>query len=212
MTRAGNATRRAAPGRADPRPHRTRRAPSGHRGKPARKRPAASPWTRPTLSAAPPSHRPVGPRRTPFALLVTGLVVGGLCLLLALNTASAAAELRRQRLLDSNASLAAAVQQVRSQLAASQAPGALAAAAAKLGMVANGSPGYLTVHQDGTVTVLGSPTPATSPAPPAPPTTKPAAKPTNKPASAGKPSAKPTPTGKPTAPPTSTAPLPGGAR
>ncbi len=79
-------------------------------------------------------------------------------------------------------------------------------------MVANGSPGYLTVHQDGTVTVLGSPAPATSPAPPAPLTTKPAAKPTNQPASAGKPSGKPTPTKNPTVPPTSTAPLPGGAR
>jgi hypothetical protein len=211
MTRAGTATRRLAPGTADPRPHRTRRAPTGHRGKPGRKRPAASPWTRPTLIAAPPSHRPAGPRRTPFLLLVSGLVVGGLCLLLALNTASAAAELRRQRLLDSNASLAAAVQQARSQLATSQAPGALAAAAAKLGMVANGSPGYLIVHQDGIVTVLGSPAAATSPAPPAPPT-KPAAKPTKKPASAGKTSAKPAPTKKPTAPPTSTVPLPGGAR
>jgi hypothetical protein len=193
---------------------RTRATRAAYRGWAASRRLAATPWTRPTLNATPPSHRPAGPRRAPFVLLMAGLLVGGLCLLLALNTASAAAELRRQRLLDSNASLKAAVQQARSQLAASEAPGALGAAASKLGMVANGSPGYLTVHRDGTVTVLGRPAPATAAPPPAPPT-KPIARTTAvamKRASATRPTPRPKPTSKPTAAPTSTAPLPGGAR
>ena len=40
------------------------------------------------MMSADPKHAP-GARRTPFVLLVLGLIVGGMCLLLALNTAAA---------------------------------------------------------------------------------------------------------------------------
>ena len=46
------------------------------------------------LRSRAPKHAPGAPR-TPFALLVFGLIGAALCLLLALNTASAANELRR---------------------------------------------------------------------------------------------------------------------
>lgn len=122
-------------------------------------------------------NRPTGPRehqpkhaaRTPFALLVVGLVVGGMSLLLALNTASAANELRRHELAAKDAELAAELQQLKNQVAASAAPGALASAAAALGMVPAGSPAFLKINPDGTVRLLGSPAPASAVLVPAPP-------------------------------------------
>jgi hypothetical protein len=186
-------------------------------GEGRRSSPAATPWTRATLNAAPPVHRPTGPRRAPFVLLVAALLMGGLCLLLALNTAAAAAELRRHGMLDSNASLAAAVQQAQSDLAAREAPGALAAAAATLGMVVNSNPGYLVEQPGGRMVVMGSPAPAMSPAPPAPSSSHPStapARPTNPRGVAGR-SAAPAPVRSrptPTPAPTTAEPLPGGAR
>lgn len=125
-------------------------------------------WTKPTLSAAAqravtarPARR-AGPRRAPFIVLICGLLAGGLCILVVLNTASAAAELRRHDVTAANAGLAEDVEQLRSQLAANEAPDALAAAAAKLGMVPNGTPGFLIIRPDGKASVLGSPTPAAS--------------------------------------------------
>ena len=211
MTRAGNATRRAAPGRADPRPHRTRRAPSGHRGKPARRRPAASRRTRPTLSAAPPSHRPVAPRRTPFALLVTGLVVGGLC-------AAARAEYRlgRQRaapprLLDSRTP---AWPQPFSRCRTTWRPARRRATWPRpprsSAWLPAGNPALLTVAPRRHGPRARQPRPGDLPRHPlrrrrrSPRRSQPTSPPRR-----ARPSAKTTPTGKPTAPPTSTAPLPG---
>jgi hypothetical protein len=83
-------------------------------------RPRATAWTRPRLVASGPSHvaARTGPRRLPFILLIAGLLVGGLCGLLALNTAAAAAELRRQSLAQANANAADDVQQLQGELAA----------------------------------------------------------------------------------------------
>ena len=152
--------------------------------------------------------------RTPFALLVGGLILGGMCALLALNTASAANELARHDLATKDADIAAQVQQLRIDIQASAAPGNLAAAAAALGMVPAGNPAFLSVGPDGKVRVLGVPTPATVPvvvAPPKPTPTSPtpthtAVKPKDKKKAASKP--KTTPTSTPT-PPTA---LPGGTR
>lgn len=65
---------------------------------------STSPWT-PAPAArggarriAGPGYQPRHAPRVPFALLVAGLVVGGMCALLALNTASAANELARHQI------------------------------------------------------------------------------------------------------------------
>lgn len=95
--------------------------------------------------------------RVPFALLVVGLVVGGMVLLLALNTASAANELERHNLATKDQQVAAQVQQLRNEVALSAAPGNLARAAAELGMVPAANPAFIVVGADGSVKVLGKP-------------------------------------------------------
>jgi hypothetical protein len=100
----------------------------------------------------------------PFAVLVVGLIVGGMALLLALNTASAANELRRHDLAGKDATVGAQVQELQNEVAASAAPANLAAAAAALGMVPAANPAFLVIEPDGSVRVLGSPA-AVSPAP-----------------------------------------------
>ena len=96
-------------------------------------------------------------RRTPFVLLILGLVVGGMCVLLALNTASAANELARHGLASQDESIAAQVVQLENEVAASAAPGNLESAAAQLGMVPAGNPAFLVVGANGTVRLMGSP-------------------------------------------------------
>jgi hypothetical protein len=116
-----------------------------------------------------PMHAP----RVPFVLLLLGLLGGGMCTLLLLNTASAANEVRRHDLAVKDAGIAAQVQQLRNQVAASSAPGALGSAAAQLGMVPAGNPAFLEIGPNGSVRVLGSPAavvgeavaPAPAPAP-----------------------------------------------
>jgi hypothetical protein len=101
--------------------------------------------------------------------LLLGLVIGGMCTLLMLNTASAANEVRRHDLAVKDAGIAAQVQQLGNQVAASAAPGALGSAAAQLGMVPAGNPAFLEVGPNGSVRVLGSAGPATAAALQAPP-------------------------------------------
>jgi hypothetical protein len=156
----------------------------------------------------------------PFALLVIGLIVAGLCALLALNTASAANELSRHDLAARDADIAAQVQQLQNQVAASAAPGSLASAAARLGMVPAGNPAFLKIGADGRVRLLGSAAPASAAAVPAPPKSTPAkpsktASPTGTAtARATKSSAKKTSpdTPTPTPTPTPTVTIPGGQR
>jgi len=155
----------------------------------------------------------------PFALLVGGLVVGGMCALLALNTASAANELARHRLAGKDSDVAAQLEQVRNAVAVSAAPGSLGSAAAALGMVPAGAPAFLKIGKDGKMILLGSPAPATS-APPPPASQGPKATPkkttaTVKPAKTAKTTPKTTAkTARktPTAHPTPTTTLPGGTR
>jgi hypothetical protein len=139
--------------------------------------------------------------RVPFALLVLGLVVGGMVLLLALNTASAANELERHNLATKDQSVAAQVQQLRNEVALSAAPGNLARAAAELGMVPAANPAFIVVGADGSVKVLGKPKAVsgvpTVLAPVATPKTSTPAKPSTTPkASPSKTSATPSATGK----------------
>jgi hypothetical protein len=164
------------------------------------------------MSAPGARHQPKHAPRVPFALLVVGLIVGGMCALLALNTASAANELSRHDLAVKDADIAARVQQLQNAVAASAAPGSLGSAAAALGMVPAGNPAFLKIGADGKVHVLGSAAPAAAPVVTVPrttPTTKKSASPTKKSTASG--TATPTPT-KATATPTPTVTLPGGQR
>jgi type II secretory pathway pseudopilin PulG len=106
-------------------------------------------------------------RRLPLPVLLGLMLVGGLCALLALNTASAAQELKQRSLTESNAGLSDQAQQLMRDLAAKQAPDSLAAAAAAQGLVPNPNPAFLRLNADGSVTVLGSPAPASLAPPPA---------------------------------------------
>jgi hypothetical protein len=107
-----------------------------------------------------PKHAP-GAARTPFFLLVLGLIGGGMCALLALNTASAANELRRHDLAVKDASIANTLVQLHNDVAQSSAPQNLASAARELGMVPAGNPAFLVMGSGTSVRLLGSPAAAT---------------------------------------------------
>jgi len=115
---------------------------------------------RPTFARRDRKRRASKAPRVPFAVLLVGLVVGGMSLLLVLNTASAANELTRQHYADADTSVAASVQQLRNEVASSAAPSNLAQAAAALGMVPAGNPAFLVVGAGGKVVVRGSAAPA----------------------------------------------------
>jgi hypothetical protein len=94
----------------------------------------------------------------PFAVVITALVLGGLGLLLALNTAAAANELRRHTIATRDEAIAAQVDQLRNEIAASAAPGNLASAAVALGMVPAVNPAFI-VDVHGRLLVRGKPAP-----------------------------------------------------
>jgi hypothetical protein len=100
--------------------------------------------------------------------LITGLLVGGMSLLLLLNTASAANEVRRHDIAAQDDSVAAQVQELANEVAASAAPQNLAQAAAGLGMVPALNPAFLVVAGNGAVKVMGSAAPASAAYVPAP--------------------------------------------
>jgi hypothetical protein len=146
-------------------------------------------------------------RRLPLPVLLAVLLVGGLCTLLALNTASAAQELRQRSLTERNAALSDLAQQLTRDLAAKQAPGSLAAAAAAQGLIPNPNPAFLRLNADGSVTVLGSPAPASLPAPVVTPTPTAAPRPSVSPSP--RPSGTPSPGATSGTPATSSAARPG---
>ena len=99
----------------------------------------------------------------PFAVLLLGVLAGGMCALLALNTATAASEVRERRLDAANATLNATQEQLSRSISGLQAPSQLARMAAALGLVPARSPAYLRINPNGTVTVLGRPAPVVAP-------------------------------------------------
>jgi hypothetical protein len=82
------------------------------------------------LHAAP--NRPTS--RTPFILLLLGLLGGGLVCLLVVNTTLAAASYRIDNLQRSNATASQQVQLLQQQVASEQSPGSIEQRALKLGM------------------------------------------------------------------------------
>ncbi len=182
---------------------------------------AAAPPAGSTGSAGP--KRADGPKRAPFVALVAGLLGAGLAALLMLNTAAAADEVEGRQLASDSADTQDQVTQLQIDIAAKQAPNALASKAAALGMVPDPNPVFLSIAPNGSVTVLGSPvkvpavavpsasaSPTATPAAPAAspsPTATPTAGATPTP---GAPAPAPTPAASPT--PVTTSTLPGGVR
>jgi hypothetical protein len=161
------------------------------------------------------------PPRIPFAVLVLGLVAGTMALLLALNTASAANEVSRHDAAVQDEQLNAQIVALQNEVALSAAPQNIAQIAQGLGMVPAGNPAFLRIDTDGSVKVLGSPSPASAPytpPPAAPKPTKPKTSPTptatsTAAATAGStPTVASTPTAAPTPTDTPTEALPGGPR
>jgi hypothetical protein len=126
-----------------------------------------APASRPPLRVVPP--RAIRPARTPFVLLVTGLLSLGLIALLLLNTALAEGSFTLSALQRDQAVLAGRAQALEQDLARLQAPQRLADQARALGMVPAGNPVFLTTP-DGKI--LGEPKPGVA----APKPAKPAAK------------------------------------
>ncbi|MEP6853214.1 MAG: hypothetical protein ABJA87_11240 [bacterium] len=101
----------------------------------------------------------------PYAALILAVLGGGLCALLALNTAVAASQVRERNLDAANDALTDREQQLSREVAGLQAPGALARRAAALGLVPADAPAFLRIGPDGQVTVLGSPARVSAQAP-----------------------------------------------
>jgi len=114
----------------------------------------------------------VAPQK-PFAVLMLAVLCGGLVGLLLLNSATAADSFAQHRLQEETAALTVREQELGRQVAAMEAPGALAAQARRLGLVPIGTPGYLVVGPDGSSRVVGTPTAPPRPAPASPSPTRP---------------------------------------
>jgi hypothetical protein len=98
--------------------------------------PAAAP-ARPHATGAPrDQHAPARPAtsRTPFILLLLGLLGGGLVCLLVINTTLAAASYRIENLQRSNATATQQVQELQQQVASEQSPASIEQRALELGM------------------------------------------------------------------------------
>ena len=127
---------------------------------------ARSNSTRTTATARqPPALRLVPPaagsmRRGPFVVLVLALVVLGTIGLLVLNTVIAADSFRAEQLIQRNAELAVAEQELGRQVAEGLSPQALAEAARALGMIPAGQPAFVRIGPDGSIVIQGTPVPA----------------------------------------------------
>ncbi|MEU0932115.1 hypothetical protein [Embleya sp. NPDC005971] len=116
---------------------------------------AARTMTRIRLAA----HQAKGSTRTPFVVLVVGLLGGGLLSLLLLNTALNQGSFELGRLQKRQDQLTDDREALQRELDAKAAPGDLARRAQELGLVPGGSPVFI---DPATGRVLGVPKPATS--------------------------------------------------
>lgn len=108
-------------------------------------------------------------RRAPFVLLVMVLLAAGLVASLWLSTAAAGDSYRLEQARQQARDLSERSEQLRQEVASLQTAPELARRARDLGMVPTGEPARLVGQPDGTVLVVGKPSPATAPPPPAPP-------------------------------------------
>ncbi|HET8643002.1 MAG TPA: hypothetical protein VFM37_13770 [Pseudonocardiaceae bacterium] len=124
-------------------------------------------------------------RRTPFVLMVMGLLAAGLISSLLLSTAATGDSYRLDEARRQARDLTETAEQLRQQVAAMQTAPELAKRARDLGMVPADEPARLVLRPDGSVEVVGEPTPATEPVPVQPPA--PPAADSNQPAPANRP-------------------------
>ena len=150
-------TPRTAPGRgSDPRDPRDPRTPRpGQVTAPRHTRPATRPGagprpgTRTPRPARPAPTRPAGPRsrarspRTPFILLLVGLLGGALISLLVISTTLAQGAFRVTSLQEQNANLAREQQTLTNEVAQAGNPAVIASKARQLGMQANPRLGFI---------------------------------------------------------------------
>ncbi|MFC4001088.1 septum formation initiator [Prauserella oleivorans] len=115
--------------------------------------------------------------RASFVLMLMALMAAGVATTLWLSTQAITDSYRLEELRQSNAALAERSAQLQRQVATAESPASLAERAKALGMVPGGNPARLVVGEDGSVTVVGEPTEATTPAPPPPPAPEPADRP-----------------------------------
>ena len=112
----------------------------------------------PRLKVAPP--RPVSVPRAPFVALILVVVVGGVLGILLINTKINENAFRLDGLQKQQAALNVQQEQLAKTIAEHEAPGNLAAAARKLGLVESGQPAFIRLP-DGQV--IGVPRPAQGP-------------------------------------------------
>jgi hypothetical protein len=138
---------------------------------PARVRPARRPVTPGLRLVAAPAPRSSVVGNRAFALLIVGLIVGGMALLLVINTTLAEGAFQIQALQKKQQAQLVAQQALMLYVARNEAPDALAAQAARYGMVPVAAPAFLRLS-DGAI--LGRPTPAVArvAGPPAAPAAK----------------------------------------
>lgn len=104
----------------------------------------------------------------PFVVLVMCLLAAGVATTLWLSTQATADSYRLENAKQQATTLGERVERLQSDVAAAQAPAALAEQARKLGMVPARDPARLVVGENGKVRVVGRPAPAKAPPPPAP--------------------------------------------
>lgn len=110
-----------------------------------------------------PERTPGAGPRTPFVLLVMGLLTAGIVGTLWLSTTATADSYRLEQVRQANKALSEREEQLRHQVAAQDSPASLAEAARALGMVPAGDPARLLVKPDGSVVVISGAKPAVVP-------------------------------------------------
>ena len=110
-------------------------------------------------------RRPPVPRRTPFVLLVMGMLAVGLISSLWLSTVASADSYRLEQAQLQARNLSERSEQLRQEVASLQTAPELAKRARQLGLVPSPEPARLVVRPDGTVQVVGKPAAAVGPAP-----------------------------------------------
>jgi hypothetical protein len=106
--------------------------------------------------------------RTPFVLLVMGLLAAGVMATLFLSISAVSDSYRLEDAKKKTTDLTSRVEQLKADVAKGESPEVLYDQARKLGMVPAPDPGRIKVNPDGSVSVTGSPTPATTTTTPPP--------------------------------------------
>ncbi|HEX3787326.1 MAG TPA: septum formation initiator [Pseudonocardiaceae bacterium] len=135
-----------------------------------------------------PERKPGSASRVTFVVLVMGLLIGGVVASLWFSTQATADAYALEQARAQTLALSQRVQRLQQQVANADSAPSLSNRARQLGMVPAGDPAHLVVGSNGAVTVIGSPTPVTSPPPlvtysSPPPTTAPSAPPATSPVS-----------------------------